>query len=97
VAKKRGCTIIIGSRVAEIRYEGMAENRVSVRTERGKEHTFDLLIGADGVSSVVRRTIFPGVTPLPPSGNCAYRAIVPMERLLEDPELRGLDPLQMNV
>jgi len=86
-----------GSRVTEIQYKNTPQNRVTVKTEQGKEYTFDLLIGADGVSSVVRRTILPGVRPLPPNGNCAYRAIVPMEKVLQDPGLREIDPLNMNV
>ena len=97
VAKQSGCDIIIGSRVAEIQYKDTPQNRVTVKTEQGREYTFDLLVGADGVTSIVRRTILPGVKPLPPNGNCAYRAIVPMEKLLQDPELREIDPTNMNV
>ena len=68
----------------------MQGKQVTVETEAGKEYTFDLLIGADGVGSIVRRTLFPKVIPTPPSGNCAYRAIVPYEEIRRHPELQEL-------
>ena len=73
----------IGSRVVHIDYSN--SNKVVVRTEAGKTHTFDLLIGSDGLGSIVRRTLFPEVKPRPPSTNCAYRAIVPYDQVRRDP------------
>lgn len=42
------------------------------------------------VQSVVRRSLFPNVKPRPPTGNCAYRAIVPYEEVRKDPITREL-------
>ena len=59
-------------------------------TQKGVRHTFDLVVGSDGVQSVVRKTLFPDVKPRPPTGNCAYRAIVPFEQVRNDPITRDL-------
>ena len=59
-------------------------------TEKGRVYKFDLVIGSDGVSSIVRRTLFPDVKPKPPTNNCAYRAIVPYSEVRADPETREL-------
>lgn len=83
VAKKVGVDIITGSRVHEFDYT--SSPGVDVRTEAGKEFHFDLLVGSDGVNSVVRRKLFPNVRPKPPTDNCAYRAIVPWEQVKNDP------------
>ncbi|KAL9065114.1 MAG: hypothetical protein Q9157_007591 [Trypethelium eluteriae] len=83
VARQHGCNLMIGSRVVEIDY--LESNEVTVRTEAGETHVFDLLIGSDGINSVVRRTLFPAVKPRPPTTNCAYRAIVPYEQIRHDP------------
>ena len=69
VARERGVDIQIGARVTRIEYENTPRRRVEVETARGKQYAFDLLVGADGLSSIVRRTVFPGVRPLPPNGN----------------------------
>ncbi|KAK5117639.1 hypothetical protein LTR62_005062 [Meristemomyces frigidus] len=88
VARNNGVEIIINSRVAKIKQQ--SPGKVKVATETGKEHSFDLLVGADGVRSIVRRTLFPDVEPRPPSGNCAYRAIVPYDEVRADPLTREL-------
>ncbi|KAH9825732.1 salicylate hydroxylase [Teratosphaeria destructans] len=88
VARRNGVNIIIDSRVTRLSQE--ATSRVSVATEAGKIYSFDLVIGADGVQSIVRRTLFPEVKPRPPTGNCAYRAIVPYDQVRADPITRPL-------
>lgn len=88
VARRNGVDIIIDSRVA--RLQQGEDGRVTVATQKGKAHTFDLVIGADGVQSIVRRTLFPNVQPTPPTGNCAYRAIVPYDEVRADPLTREL-------
>jgi salicylate hydroxylase len=79
-------------------FDWTSSKRVAVITETGQKYSFDLLVGADGVKSVVRRKILPRVKPAPPTGNCAYRAIVPCSKIRADPELRGLvEKLTMEV
>ncbi|SMQ46844.1 unnamed protein product [Zymoseptoria tritici ST99CH_1A5] len=88
VARKNGVELIINSRVAKL--EQQSDGRVQVSTEKGNAYTFDLVVGSDGVQSVVRRTLFPDVKPRPPTGNCAYRAIVPYDEVRADPLTREL-------
>jgi len=96
VARKAGADLIINARVVDI--DWTSSRRVTATTESGQKHSFDLLVGADGVKSVVRRKILPHVRPMPPTGNCAYRAIVPYSKIRADPELRGLiEKLTMEV
>lgn len=87
-AKEIGVTIHIDSRVAKL--EERPNGKVSLTTEKGKEHTFDLVVGADGVQSIVRRTVFPDVAPKPPTGNAAFRAIVSYDEVRADPLTREL-------
>lgn len=88
IARKNGVKLVINSRVSELKQQ--ANGEVSVTTQLGKSFTFDLVIGSDGVQSIVRRTLFPEVTPRPPSGNCAYRAIVPYDEIRKDPLTKEL-------
>jgi salicylate hydroxylase len=96
VARKAGADLIINARVVDI--DWTSSERVAVTTGSGQKYSFDLLVGADGVESVVRRKILPHVRPAPLTGNCAYRAIVPYSKIRADPELMGLvEKLTMEV
>ncbi|KAG4434701.1 hypothetical protein IFR05_009811 [Cadophora sp. M221] len=98
VAQKHGVQILINSRVTALDYTSDPQGKVTVTTSSNKSHTFDLLIGSDGVNSIVRRTLFPAVRPAPPTTNCAYRAIVPYSQIREDPVARELvEKLTMEV
>jgi len=87
VARKEGARLVVGARVHKLDY---ASSPVKVTTESGDVYTFDLVIGSDGINSIVRRTIHPDVKPAPPTTNCAYRAIVPYEQIRKDPVAREL-------
>ncbi|PSS13356.1 hypothetical protein M430DRAFT_77120, partial [Amorphotheca resinae ATCC 22711] len=96
IAEKNGAKLLINSRVEHIDFQD--GKKVTVTTQAGKKHTFDFLIGSDGVNSVVRKTLFPEVKPAPPTNNCAYRAIVPYSQIREDPVAKELiDKLTMEV
>lgn len=88
VAEEHGARLLVNSRVVEINHQD--SDRVDVEIATGKQYTFDLLIGADGVNSIVRQKLFPGVNPEPPTNNCAYRAIIPCEMVQNDPATREL-------
>jgi salicylate hydroxylase len=57
-----------------------ASGRVRLRFENGGEVTGDVLIGADGLHSVVRKQLFGAATPHF-TGQVAWRGMVPIERL----------------
>lgn len=58
--------------------------------ESGRTMTADLIIGADGVHSVVRQAILHRAVIELPTGDAAYRALIPSEILLQDDDLKGL-------
>jgi salicylate hydroxylase len=98
VARKHGCVLYTNSRVASISYSDTSKP-VTVTTHLGHSYDFDLLLGSDGVNSIVRKTLSPTVTPKPPTNNSAYRAIVPYSRLRADPITSSLirEGLSMDV
>ncbi|KAL0581032.1 hypothetical protein V5O48_001026 [Marasmius crinis-equi] len=64
----------------------------SVTLESGATFSADLIIGADGIHSVVRGSVL-GEKDLPlsvPLGDVAFRALIPTEGMAKDPELREL-------
>ena len=85
-ARRHGVNIITGARVARIEHDN---SPVRVTTEKGQTYTFDLLIGSDGLKSVVRKTLFPNITPRTVINNAAYRSVIPYEELWQKvPESR---------
>ncbi|KIW21199.1 hypothetical protein PV08_01779 [Exophiala spinifera] len=88
VARSAGAEIIIDAQVTSIDYQ--TSDTVTVQTCKHQAHTFDLLVGADGINSITRKTLFPMAHPEPPTTNCAYRAIVPYDKIREDPVAREL-------
>lgn len=96
VAERLGAKILIDSAVSHIHYQD--GEAVSVETRRGAQFSFDLVIGADGINSVTRKTLFPDVAPEPPTTNCAYRALVPYDQIRKDPMAKELiEKLTMEV
>ncbi|KUI66440.1 3-hydroxybenzoate 6-hydroxylase [Cytospora mali] len=90
VARKRGVEVVTGARVVEINYQVDEGEKVRVKDHKGRDWAFDLVIGADGLNSITRRTILPHVKPTPPTNLAAYRATVPMEKVRSDPITREL-------
>ncbi|QKX60125.1 uncharacterized protein TRUGW13939_07267 [Talaromyces rugulosus] len=96
ITKEHGAQIHIASRVVHVDFD--KTEQVTVATDKGSKYTFDLVIGADGINSIVRKALFPNVAPEPPTTNCAYRAIVPYEQIRKDPISKTLiDKLTMEV
>ncbi len=79
-----GAGLHLGHRLADVADEGDA---VGVEFTNGRSGRFDLVVGADGVRSMVRRFVA-GDEGTTYSGTSAFRGIVPADRLpsLPDPE-----------
>jgi salicylate hydroxylase len=85
-ARRHGVHIITDARVAKIEHDS---SPVRVTTEKGQTYTFDLLIGSDGLKSVVRKILFPDIKPRAVTNNAAYRSVIPYEELWQKvPESR---------
>jgi salicylate hydroxylase len=85
VAKQHGVKFFLDARVERIQYADPSKP-VLITTYKGDTHKFDMVLGADGVSSIVRKTLYPKVKPTPPTGNCAYRALIPYDTIRADPD-----------
>lgn len=95
IAKRNGATIHIASRIAEV---DSSKDKPTITSDKGVKYEFDLILGADGINSIVRKKLFPHVTPEPPTTNCAYRAIVPYEQIRKDPVAKSIvEKLTMEV
>lgn len=81
-----GAEVILSTRIASVDQE-----KPSVTTTEGKEFVADVVVGADGIRSKVRECIFPELSIQPTStANCAFRATVPVEVMMADPQTAEL-------
>ncbi|EIW53098.1 FAD/NAD-P-binding domain-containing protein [Trametes versicolor FP-101664 SS1] len=69
---------------------GVDPNTPSVTLASGEVVRGDLIIGADGVKSLIQGVVLGHTNPAEPTGDAAYRAIIPSHLLLNDPDLKGL-------
>jgi 2-polyprenyl-6-methoxyphenol hydroxylase-like FAD-dependent oxidoreductase len=53
----------------------VSDGRATLELRSGLMETADLLIGADGIDSVIRRRLHPGEPPARPSGYCSVRGL----------------------
>lgn len=74
-----GCTIRLATRVVGVEQDGSSATAVSAD---GRRLSADVIIGADGIHSAVRASVFGSESP-EFSGTVSYRAIVPAERLAD--------------
>ncbi|KAK5467497.1 hypothetical protein LTS15_000470 [Exophiala xenobiotica] len=92
--RRHGVQLVIDARVEKIEYDDNADaetKQVKVTTVKGKQYTFDLLVGSDGLKSVVRKKLFPNVKPAALTKNAAYRAVIPYSQVFAKiPEARGV-------
>ena len=87
-ARRHGCNLVVGARVTKI---DDSSSPVKVTTEKGVTYEFDLLIGSDGLKSVVRTVLFPDVKPRAPTKNAAYRGVIPYDEVFAKvPEAKSL-------
>lgn len=73
-----GVDMLVNHRVIGVS-EG--EDGAHVKTSNGKSFTFDFLVGADGVRSFTRQTLFPEVIPRPPMNLAAYRGVLTYDEI----------------
>jgi salicylate hydroxylase len=78
-------TIRTGCRVVS-----MDPSAPTLTLESGEVVCADLVIGADGVKSTTRQYVVGAPDKANPTGDAAYRAIIPADLLLKDPDLRPL-------
>ena len=63
-ARRHGVEILVGARVQSLAY---TDSSATVTTTSDAAHTFDLVVGADGMRSTIRAHLFPTVQPRAPS------------------------------
>ncbi|KAJ6610642.1 hypothetical protein B0H10DRAFT_406072 [Mycena sp. CBHHK59/15] len=79
-------TLLLDSRVVSV-----DPKLAQVTLANGNVVRGDLIIGADGIKSVVRDTVVGGPARSPiPTGDAAYRAIISTKGMLADPDLKPL-------
>ncbi|KXS17686.1 hypothetical protein M427DRAFT_68207 [Gonapodya prolifera JEL478] len=69
----------------------------TVKTADGRTFSGDVLIGADGVKSILKGFVTGEPDPAKPTGDQAYRFLIPMERIKKHPDLEFATVAQMNV
>ncbi|ETI19560.1 hypothetical protein G647_09394 [Cladophialophora carrionii CBS 160.54] len=77
-ARRNGVDLIVGSRVESFEH---TKDGVKVKTVQGVEHSFDLLVGSDGIRSTIRRSLFPDAVPKAASTVAAFRGILSYEEV----------------
>jgi salicylate hydroxylase len=84
----RPATIRVSSRVVSCKCD-----EGEVKLEDGELLSADLIVGADGIKSVIRPAILGKDVAVLPTGHSAYRMIIPMEQLLKEEEfVKFVDP-----
>ncbi|EPT00066.1 FAD/NAD-binding domain-containing protein [Fomitopsis schrenkii] len=77
-------TLRLNSRVVSVDPEAP-----SLTLESGEVLHGDLVVGADGVHSTLQQAVVGQKIPATPTGDAAYRALIPTELLLKDPDLKS--------
>lgn len=62
----------------------------SVTLASGEVVQGDMLIGADGIKSIMQQTVLGYVNPARATGDAVYRALIPTYVMLDDPDLKSL-------
>ncbi|KAJ9610633.1 hypothetical protein H2200_005410 [Cladophialophora chaetospira] len=65
----------------------------TVELEGGEVLSADLIVGADGIKSAIRRYVLDKEVPTLPTGHSAYRMVIPVSSLLDEAEfVKVIDP-----
>lgn len=89
LATDAGAKVDINTSVESVQ-AGTSDPRPSVTLLNGNVLHADIVIGADGNSSIVRKAVFEEGDTSEPSGLTVYSGIIDVEKMLSDPELRPL-------
>lgn len=79
--------------VTNAHVENVDFDKPSITLRNGETHTADVVIAADGLKSVCRAVLFKKlglVDKARPTGDAAYRIVIPAPSLLKDPDLKHL-------
>lgn len=85
VAVEPHCNIRVNCRVVSV-----DPSKPSVTLASGEVVSADVLIGADGLKSITREYVVGGPDEPRVTGDAAYRALIPTEKLLQDDDLKSL-------
>ena len=88
LADAAGVPVCLGSTVSVVQPDPAVAGGPSVTLASGEVLYADLIVGADGVKSTLRKAVVGSDDRLTPTGNAAYRAVLPTDLILKDPKLR---------
>ncbi|KDQ50635.1 hypothetical protein JAAARDRAFT_141673, partial [Jaapia argillacea MUCL 33604] len=78
----------LNSTVVSVTPSSPSNPQPSVTLASGEVIKGDLIVGCDGVKSCIREVVLGKKVVADPTGDAAYRAIIPTDLMLQDPELR---------
>ena len=88
VATDAGATVHFNTEVVSIQSGSESAQSPSVTLADGSVLAADVIVGADGSKSIVRKAVFSKEDDVKPAGLTVYTGVVDVEKMLEDPELR---------
>jgi len=85
-AVKLGVKFVMNQRVDTMDF---SQPRAKATTKSGECFTVDLVVAADGLWSAASREISPDIPPPQPTGDLAYRIVLTLDQVQQDPELKS--------
>jgi len=87
-AVELGSKVLMNSRVGGVEF-GEAGGVCTVLLHDGRRLSADLVVGADGINSVMREFLLGHPDKPTPTGDLAYRLLLKTKDMISDPELKG--------
>ncbi|KAG0132105.1 hypothetical protein HOY82DRAFT_484106 [Tuber indicum] len=87
-AVELGSKVLMNSRVDHVEF-GQLGGACTVLLHNGRRLSADLVVGADGINSVLRERLVGRPDKPTPTGDLAYRLLIKTKDMMGDPELRG--------